>query len=351
MKGKEGNKRKLLMWSTAVLFVAVAVTFIAVTHVMAQEAEVTVTVNAPESVEKGETFDVTIDVDGVTEFNGAQFDLSFDSKVVEVKNVTEGSIDGEEIPVDVWDHVDSDTIRVMPMLAEDIGVNGSGYLAKIRFDVKGKEGDESVLDIDNGVLYSNIVGADWTAEEILANWVDDKIIIGAEEEEESTGEEVTPRSPNITVWKPAETVVSNAVGDSRTFNVTIDQIATISWQINGTEVQINESTREAVFTNKSAVIGTWNVSAIVTNTTTGLSDMHTWILSVTATSTEAREVTPTPTPTLAPDVTPKSTPTLAPVVTPLPTTTPTPTPKPLGFKAIFAIAMMLTIAYILRRKS
>ena len=38
MKGKVGNKRKLLMWSTAVLFVAVAVTFIAVTHVMAQES-------------------------------------------------------------------------------------------------------------------------------------------------------------------------------------------------------------------------------------------------------------------------------------------------------------------------
>ncbi|NQE04338.1 hypothetical protein C5S32_00570 [ANME-1 cluster archaeon GoMg1] len=244
-----------------------------------------------------------------------------------------------------------------PITGVTVGtVNGSGYLAKIRFDVNGEEGDESVLDVDKGLLLSNIVGADWAAEEILANWVDDKIIIGAEEEEEeeeSTGEEVTPGSPNITVWNPAEAVVSNAVGDPRTFNVTVDQIADISWQINGTEVQTNESTRETVFTNTSAVIGTWNVSAIATNTTTGLSDVHTWIWSVTLTAT------PTPTPTLAPGVTPapeaevtpapqEKKPTAKGKPTPVPTTTPT--PKPPGFEVVFTMAMMLAIAYMLLKR-
>jgi hypothetical protein len=367
-KGKGKSSKRTLKLSTPSMFmivllvsIAIAFTVPTVTPVMGQEAEVTVTVNAPESVEEGETFNVTIDVDDVINFNSAQFDLFFDSSVVNVKDVTEGSIDGEEIPVEMWDYVDSDTIRVMPMLPEVIGVNGSGYLAKISFDVEGEEGDESVLDVDNGLLFSNIVGADWAAEEILANWVDDKIIIGAEEEEEeeeSTGEEVTPGSPNITAWKPAETVVSSVVGEARTFNVTVDQIADISWQINGTEVQTNESTKESVFTNTSAVIGTWNVSAIATNTTTGLSDRHTWIWSVTLTAT--------PTPTLAPGVTPTST--LAPGETPMPATpiptighkktpkpatpTPTPTPKPKvpGFEVVFTIAVMLTIAYMLLRR-
>nr|QNO52718.1 hypothetical protein JLLPAJDC_00029 [Methanosarcinales archaeon ANME-1 ERB6] len=159
-------------------------------------------------------------------------------------------------------------------------------------------------------------------------------ISGEEGDEEEVGEEVTPGSLVIT-GKPAEAVVGNAAGESRAFNITVNQIADISWQINGTEVQINESTREAVFTNTSAVIGTWNVSAIATNTTTELSDMHTWIWSVTLTAPV------TPTPTLAPGETP--TPTLAPGETPKPATpTPTPTPKPAipGFEVIFVIAAM-----------
>ena len=199
--------------------------------------------------------------------------------------------------------------------------------------------------------------------EILANWIDAEITIGEEEvgedeeEEEEVGEEVTPGSPNIIAWKPAEAVVGNAVGEPRAFNISVNQIADISWQINGTEVQTNETVTEAFFTNTSAVIGTWNVSAIATNTTTGLSDMHTWIWSVTLTPT----ATATPTPTLAPGVTPvpeaetegtpTQTPTLAPRVTPTPTTsTPTPKPEVPGFEAVFAIAVLLVIAYILRRK-
>ena len=58
--------------------------------------------------------------------------------------------------------------------------------------------------------------------------------------------------------------------------------------------------------------------------------------------------TPTPTPTAAPTVTP--TPTIPPVVTtPTPTPTPTPTEEP-GFEAVFAIAGLLAVAYLLRRK-
>jgi hypothetical protein len=275
-KGKSKRKRLLklsmIIASLSVLLVtaAMAFTFLAVTPVIAQEAEVTnVTVNAPEYVVKGKTFVATIDVVGVTDFSAGNFDLSFDSSVVEVSDVSdvkEGEIKGEVISISMCDLLDADTVGVN-IKVEPFGkkcVSGSGYLAEIEFDViGGEEGEESELKFAGVMdrLY-NI-----NAEKIPANWINATFIIGVpveeeeeEEEEEEVGEEVIPGSPNITACKPAEEVVSNAVGESKTFNITVNQIADISWQINGTEVQTNESTREAVFT-KSADIGTWNVSS------------------------------------------------------------------------------------------
>ena len=358
-KGKSSNKNKTMKLTKAgagigiaVLLLSLTFTFLAVVPVTAAEEQVEVRVSAPapEEVEEGGSFDVTLDISAVTDLDSGQFDLSFDSSVVNATNVTDGRLDGKTIPIFMWTSVDAGTIRVMVNALGAEGVSGSGYLAKIGFEVRGKGGDESVLDIGNGLL------GDKDAMEIPANWIDGELKVREEdeEEEEEVGEEVTPGSPGITAWKPAAAVVSNAVGESRAFNVSVNQIADISWQINGTEVQTNESTREAVFTNASAVIGTWNVSVIATNTTTGLSDMHTWIWSVTLTPA----ATVTPSPTLAPGVTPTPTPTLAPGVTPKPKPAekpkpmPTPTPKPAvpGFEAIFAIAAMLTIAYMLLRK-
>ena len=365
MEGKgESSKRtkttKLSMAGAgvgiAVLLLSFTFTFLAVVPVTAaqEQVEVRVSAPAPEEVEEGGTFDVTIDISEVTDFDSAQFDLSFDSSVVNATNVTDGRLEGKTIPIFMWTSVDADTIRVMVNAPGAEGVNGSGYLAKIGFEVRGKGGDESVLDIANGLL------GDKDAMEIPANWIDGELKVREEdeEEEEEVGEEVTPGSPGITAWKPAAAVVSNAVGESRAFNVSVNQIADISWQINGTEVQTNESTREAIFT-RSAVIGTWNVSAIATNTTTGLSDMHTWIWSVTLTAitptpTLAPGVTPTPTPTLALGETPKPatpTPTLAPGETPK-LATPTPTPKPAipGFEAIFAIVGM-TLSFFFKERT
>ena len=154
---------------------------------------------------------------------------------------------------------------------------------------------------------------------------------------------------NITAWNPIEVIVNNTEGESRTFNITVNQTVNISWQINGTEVQTNESVTEAVYTNTSAVVGIWNVSAIATNTTTGLSDMHTWIWSVTLTPITTPTTTPTPavnitsTPKPSPSVTP--TPTSKPSITPTPVSTPTPSPP--GFEAGFAFVAIFAVAYLL----
>jgi hypothetical protein len=357
MEGKGKSSKLSMAWrGIAVLLLSLAIAFTALvlTPVMAQEGAVTITVNAPEYVDEGATFAATIDVDSVTDLNSAQFDLSFDSSVVRVSDVKDGKINGEDIPIAMWVlNPAKDTMRVIANLEEGGSVSGPGYLAEVELKVKGDEGEKTELSLLNGRLYNISVG------KISAEWRDAEIRIAEEKKDEDVdeevGEEVTLNSPVITAWKPAEAVVSNAVGESMTFNITVNQIADISWQINCTEVQTNNSVTEAVYTNTSVVIGTWNVSAIATNTTTGLSDMHTWLWSVIPTTT----VTPTPiqTPRVTPapeaeietetKVTP--TPTQVPKVTPTPTT-PTPTPKTPGFEVVLAIAVLSTIAHILLRK-
>jgi len=365
-KGIDGCKSMKACAYTAVLLVAIAVTVLTIIPVTAQgdEAKVTVTVNAPEYVEEGETFEVTIDVDDIKDFNAGMFDLCFDRSVVKVKRVEDGKIDGTEIPIEMSGLVERDTLKVLVNLPEDVRVNGSGYLAKISFKVKGEEGDECTLDIDNGFLGGI---TDEGLIEIPAEWIDAEITVGAGKKEEEE------KPPDITPLEPTETEVSSIEGESATFKIEVDQESDISWQINGTEVKTEEGKTESEFT-RSAEAGTWNVSVIATSTETGLSSMHTWIWSVTPIETEVPGETPAPTPTPAPTLAPgetpkpKATPTLAPGETPTPaptgpavkpTVTPTappeeatPTPKPAapGFEAVFGIAAMSGIAYLLLKR-
>ena len=352
------NVRTALINSIVICLVAVIISSFAIPGLLAQETGAAVEVRVtPESeyVEEGATFSVTIDVDDVTNFKLGQFDLSFDSNVLKYKDVEDGSLDGETIPIKAKKEVDEDTVHVYVRMPMGETASGSGYLAEVSFKVIGVEGKTSRLDLSDGQL---VVLVDKKSTEFPAEWIGAEIKIGSEKEEEDEEEEeegkvsekVTPGSPKITVSKPAEAVVGNVVRESRTFNISVNQIADISWQINGSVVQTNESVTEASFT-KSAVIGSWNVSAIATNTTTRLSDTHSWIWHVTLTAT--------PAPTLAPRVTltsiraPGLTPTPKPVATTRttarPKSTPTPTPKPAGFEVIFAIAM-LAIAFLLVRK-
>ena len=224
-------------------------------------------------------------------------------------------------------------------------------------------------DAQVGIYARDVTNYLWESDnEVIqgANWdnmmpVNAFLVITYEKnEEEEEGGEGTLGSPNITAWQPVGSVVNNAEGESRTFNITVNQTVDISWQINGTEVQTNKSVTKAAYTNTSAVVGTWNVSAIATNTTDDfvLSDIHTWIWDVTltpaTTPTPAVNITTTPTPTATPIST--STPTLA--ITP--TSTPTPaeekkqpgeeeTPVP-GFELTMSSFILIAVAYWIRNQ-
>ncbi|KAF5438187.1 PKD repeat-containing protein [Candidatus Methanophagaceae archaeon] len=90
--------------------------------------------------------------------------------------------------------------------------------------------------------------------------------------------EKTGAPPKIISSAP-ESPVNDIERAIRTFNITVNQTVNVSWQINGTEVQTNESVTEVTYTNTSAAVGTWNVSAIVTNANG--SDMLVWVWNVT----------------------------------------------------------------------
>jgi len=293
-RGKNSGKiLKLPMSGTGMsvllVLIAIAVAFLTVTPVIAQEAEVTV--NAPEYVEEKETFDVTIDVEGITDFNSGMFDLTFDHKVVKVDDVTDGSIDDTEIPVAMWDEMDSDTIRVMLELPETTTASGSGYLAGITFKVKGDAGEESALEIAEGELVKYVFEDDRATPEAIEvnNWNGAvvKVAVEEEEKEEEVEEEPTPTPEANVTESPTPTHEANAT-----------ESPTPTIALGGTPKP---------------------------------------------TATPEKKSTPKPTATPEKKFTPK------PTVAPEKKSTPTPTPVP-GFEAIFAIAIMSVIAYILVRK-
>ncbi|NAT11212.1 hypothetical protein C4E22_06700 [ANME-1 cluster archaeon AG-394-G06] len=185
------------------------------------------------------------------------------------------------------------------------------------------------------------------------------VITYEKEEEEEEGEDGTIASPGITAWSPFESVVNNTEGESRTFNISVNQTVDLSWQINGTEVQTAEAVTEAVYTNTNAVAGTWNVSVIATNAITELHNLHTWIWNVTPAPTA------TPTPALNITTTPISTPTPVPTATPKPKPARTPSSEEKeevaaataaaeeeipGFELVISLFMLLLVAYLIRRR-
>ena len=142
---------------------------------------VPVTVNAPEIISG--TFNATIDIRNVTDLDSGQFDLSFDSSVVNVTAVCDGDIGGTTMPISDWRFMDVDTIRALFDLSAVDTVSGSGSLATIDFEIIGSAGDTSVLDISNGGLFD----LDTYSGGIPATWTDCEVTVWPEPREKSEG--------------------------------------------------------------------------------------------------------------------------------------------------------------------
>ena len=82
----------------------------------------------------------------------------------------------------------------------------------------------------------------------------------------------------ITSFTPPSPV-NDTVCTWRTFNVTVNREANVSWYLNGTLLHTNESTKEANYTLHAQFVGENNVSAIAENANG--TDMQEWIWNVT----------------------------------------------------------------------
>ena len=81
-------------------------------------------------------------------------------------------------------------------------------------------------------------------------------------------------SANIISILPSTSMVNNQVGENRTFTITNDHVANVSWRINGTEVKSAENVTTSTYIDSRALPGTWNVTAVVSNNNS--MDLQTW---------------------------------------------------------------------------
>ena len=181
---------------------------------------VEVRVNAPEYVAEGAKFDVTVDVDTITNFSSALFDLSFEPRVVNVNDVTGGCIDGTGIPISMWRFIDDNTMRVLLVLSGVATVSGSGYLAEIHFVVVGNEGDESMLNVSNGELVGiNFTDSLAAPEKIPAEWIDAniKVVAPSPTPTPTPTPSPTPTPAPVTIYVPDDyRAIQSAVDNSKT---------------------------------------------------------------------------------------------------------------------------------------
>jgi len=150
---------------------------------------VAVSLDAPDEAAPNSDFTVNVDIGEVTDFDAASYDVSFDSLVLRLDDVTAGLIGSTAIPVDLYNEVEVGTWRVVQNVPGTEGVTGSGYLAVLHFHVVGADGDSSDMTLSNGVLSNNL------AEEITATWTGDSVTIADNTAPSVT---ITPLTPDPT---------------------------------------------------------------------------------------------------------------------------------------------------------
>jgi len=135
--------------------------------------EVIVSLDAPEEVAPGDDFTAKVNISQVTDFDACNYDVSFDTSVLRLDDVTSGVTGSATIPVDFYNQISPGTYGVVQNVPGLPGVSGSGYLAVLHFHVIGSTNSSSPISLSSGVL-SNI-----EAQLILATWVGDSVSVVA----------------------------------------------------------------------------------------------------------------------------------------------------------------------------
>ena len=133
----------LLLFSVALLAASV----------LSAQQGVVVSVDAPASVDPGDTFTVRVDVSQITDFAAGEFKTSFDPGVLTIDDVTaggditDGVIGGTTIPLLTPNQISTGLIKVTMNVPGIAGVSGLGYLAELTFRAIGAGGTSSTIDL------------------------------------------------------------------------------------------------------------------------------------------------------------------------------------------------------------
>jgi len=87
-------------------------------------------------------------------------------------------------------------------------------------------------------------------------------------------------APSITLSSPSSSSISNTEGDSATFTATFDQVADVTWILDGNTIQTNTSVTTASYYNTSAKAGIHNLTVFAENTNG--TDQKNWTWTVAA---------------------------------------------------------------------
>jgi hypothetical protein len=137
-------------------------------------AAITVTVNAPAKVAANNyQFNVPINISQVSNFYGCQFDVLFDSTVLQYVSTTWGQIGATSMSGNGTassNNIAAGDQRFLVSLSGlSSGISGSGTIATIRFQVIGNIGQSSTINLSNGIL------SDFTAQSIPATWINGSV--------------------------------------------------------------------------------------------------------------------------------------------------------------------------------
>ena len=124
-------------------------------------ADTSVSISAPSLVVTGNEFYVSVMAQNLKNFDAADYSIYYDPSILQIEEVYNGSINGTEIPVNYSIDASNGICKIVQYMGLN-GINGSGYLSKIRF-----------LCIGEGTFCLNIEGnlSDVKGDEISAYWI------------------------------------------------------------------------------------------------------------------------------------------------------------------------------------
>ena len=104
--------------------------------------------SAPEEVIAESTFSVTLEVTYLEDLNAANYHVVFDPGVLDFLSAAPGEIGGTAVPVDLLNEVSSGIVSIVQSLPGLGSASGSGYLARLQFQVIGAGGSVSSIGFD-----------------------------------------------------------------------------------------------------------------------------------------------------------------------------------------------------------